>query len=189
MAKESVFTTGKVAKLCGVTINTVVKWFDSGALQGYRIPSSGDRRIPRKNLVEFMKSHSFPLGELEETTTRVLIVDDDPVVVEVISRMLKNDGEYKVEIARSGFRAGVLAKGFQPDVLVLDIMLGDINGREVCQIIRSDPSLKDIKILAISGKFDTKEEAMEYMEGQINDFLPKPFETAALMKRLKRLAE
>ena len=187
MSKESVFTTGKVAKLCGVTINTVVKWFDSGVLKGYRIPSSGDRRIPRESLLEFMKEHSFPLSGLEETSTKVLIVDDDPVITEVISRMLKADGGFKVEVAQSGFRAGILAKGFKPDVLVLDIMLGDINGKEVCKIIRDDPTLKDIKILAISGKFESRDEASEFMDGMFNDFLGKPFEAQVLMKHLRRL--
>lgn len=61
-----VFTTGQVAKICGVAPRTVSKWFDSGRLKGYRIPGGPDRRIPRENLIRFLKEHGMPLGELEE---------------------------------------------------------------------------------------------------------------------------
>ena len=61
-----VFTTGQVAKICKVAPRTVSKWFDSGRLKGYRIPGSQDRRIPREQLIRFLKEHGMPLGELEE---------------------------------------------------------------------------------------------------------------------------
>ena len=51
------FTTGNIARICRVTINTVVKWFDSGELKGYRIPSSRARRVKRKDLLAFMKNN------------------------------------------------------------------------------------------------------------------------------------
>ena len=61
---KKVFTTGQVAKICKVAPRTVSKWFDSGRLRGYRIPGSQDRRIPRVQLVLFMKDNGIPLGEL-----------------------------------------------------------------------------------------------------------------------------
>ena len=63
---KKVFTTGQVAKICKVAPRTVSKWFDSGRLRGYRIPGSQDRRIPREQLIRFLKEHGMPLGELEE---------------------------------------------------------------------------------------------------------------------------
>jgi excisionase family DNA binding protein len=65
-AMKKVFTTGQVARICRVRAATVAKWFDSGRLQGYRIPGSQDRRIPRDYLIRFLKEHGMPLGELEE---------------------------------------------------------------------------------------------------------------------------
>ena len=62
---KKVFTTGQVAKICKVAPRTVSKWFDSGRLRGYRIPGSQDRRIPREQLIRFLKEHGMPLGELE----------------------------------------------------------------------------------------------------------------------------
>lgn len=62
-----VFTTGQVAKICGVATRTVSKWFDSGTLKGYRIPESRDRRIPEKDLREFLATHGMPADLLDES--------------------------------------------------------------------------------------------------------------------------
>lgn len=58
---KKVFTTGEVARICQVAPRTVSKWFDMGRLKGYRVPSSGDRRIPRQDLIAFLREHG--LGE------------------------------------------------------------------------------------------------------------------------------
>ncbi len=84
-----VFTTGQVAKICKVAPRTVSKWFDSGRLQGYRIPGSQDRRIPREYLIKFLKEHGMPLGDLEdEAMAKVLIVGQDQVLIENLKREL-----------------------------------------------------------------------------------------------------
>lgn len=61
---KTVFTTGDVAKICQVAARTASKWIDSGLLQGYRIPCSKARRVPRSALVEFIKKHNMPLDVL-----------------------------------------------------------------------------------------------------------------------------
>ena len=64
MAKgKKVLTTGEVAEICNVASRTVTKWFDKKLLGGYRIPGSKDRRIPRAELVRFMKEYGIPGGE------------------------------------------------------------------------------------------------------------------------------
>ena len=70
---KDVLTTGEVAKICNVAPRTVSKWFDSGALHGYRIPGSKDRRIPLNQLIRFMKQHGMPLNGLMTGQTRILI--------------------------------------------------------------------------------------------------------------------
>lgn len=62
---KSIFTVGQVAKICKVAPRTVSKWFDSGRLRGYRIPGSQDRRIPREQLIKFLKDHDMPF-EIKE---------------------------------------------------------------------------------------------------------------------------
>ena len=61
MAKDNdILTTGKVAKICSVSIRTVQNWFDAGLLKGYILPGGKDRRIPRKELNRFMKKYKIP---------------------------------------------------------------------------------------------------------------------------------
>ena len=60
---------------------------------------------------------------------------------------------------------------------------------EVCKIIREDPTLKKMKILAISGKFETRDDASEFMNGMFDDYLGKPFEAAELKKRINKLLQ
>ena len=58
---KPVYTTGQVARFCRVAPKTVSKWFDSGALKGYRVPDSRDRRIPHDNLIAFMEKFELPI--------------------------------------------------------------------------------------------------------------------------------
>src|ERR1700739_919191 len=104
---KDVLTTGEVAKICNVAPRTVSKWFDSGALHGYRIPGSKDRRIPLNQLIRFMKHHGIPRTGLMTGCTRVLIVDSEQDIVEVLERVLEDEAKYEVEVARSGFAAGL----------------------------------------------------------------------------------
>src|SRR5438105_15783583 len=103
---KDVLTTGEVAKICNVAPRTVSKWFDTGALRGYRIPGSKDRRIPLNQLVRFMKQHHMPLNGLMTGATRVLIVDSEQDIIEVLEKILEDEAEYEVETAGLEFSAG-----------------------------------------------------------------------------------
>lgn len=61
IVRKKVFTTGNIAEICGVAPRTVSKWFDAGRIKGWRIPGSRDRRIPRENLIKFMKDSGIPV--------------------------------------------------------------------------------------------------------------------------------
>src|SRR3984957_19620814 len=128
---KDVLTTGEVAKICNVAPRTVSKWFDSGALHGYRIPGSKDRRIPLNQLIRFMKHHGMPLNGLMTGCTRVLIVDDEQDIVEVLEKILEDEAKYEVEVARGGFAAGIISEKFRPHVMLVDMHLKDIDAPEV----------------------------------------------------------
>ena len=109
---SAVLTTGEVAKICNVAPRTVSKWFDTGALKGYRIPGSKDRRIPLKELVRFMKAHGIPTDGLETGATRVLIADDDREVCDVLCKA-GHDAELAV-VCPDCFRPRAGANPAQP---------------------------------------------------------------------------
>lgn len=172
--EKDVLTTGEVAKLCNVAPRTVSKWFDTGQLKGYRIPGSKDRRIPVSQLLRFMKDHNIPFDGVTGGKTRVLVVDDEPEVVEALERVLGEQANYEVRTADSAFLAGVEAERFKPHVMLLDLHLNDGDTREVAGMIRRDDELSLTRVIAMSGKLSDAQLAGLRSEG-FESSLKKPF--------------
>ena len=185
---KTVFTTGEAAKICKVSQQTIIRCFDSGQLKGFRVPGSRFRRIPRDTLLKFMKDNGIPTDALESQKREVLLVDDDADLVEVVAAALTADGRFEVRLAGTGFDAGMMVKEYKPDIIVLDVMLPDINGREVCTRVRSDNQLEDVKILCISGMVEP-DKVDDLKEAGANDFLQKPFEVDQLIDRVCQLLD
>lgn len=180
---KTVFTTGEAAKICKVSQQTIIRCFDNGQLKGFRVPGSRFRRIPRDALYRFMRDNGIPTDALESGRRKVLLVDDDLDLVEMLRKVLEEDGRFEVRIANNGFDAGMMVKEYRPDLIILDVMLPDINGKEVCQRVRGDMSLEDVRIICISGMIEENKIA-ELREAGANDFLHKPFEIEELMARV-----
>src|SRR5262249_55433361 len=100
---KTVFTTGEAAKICKVSQQTIIRCFDNGQLKGFRVPGSRFRRIPREALYKFMKDNGIPTDALESGKRKVLLVDDDPDLVDLINKALDDDGRFEVRIAANGF--------------------------------------------------------------------------------------
>jgi len=180
---KTVYTTGEAAKICKVSQQTIIRCFDSGQLKGFRVPGSRFRRIPRDVLYKFMKENGIPTDALESGKRKALIVDDDPELVELIRDVLDADGRFEVRVANNGFDAGMMTKEYRPDIIVLDVMLPDINGKEVCQRVRSDSTMDDVKIICISGMVE-QDKVADLKEAGADDFMQKPFEIEALVERI-----
>ena len=185
---KTVFTTGEAAKICKVSQQTIIRCFDSGQLKGFRVPGSRFRRIPRDQLFAFMKDNGIPTDALESGKRKVLIVDDDEELVELLVDVFDRDGRFDIKTANNGFDAGMLVKEFRPDLVVLDVMLPDINGKEVCQRVRSDSSLDDVQIICISGMVEADKVADLKLSGA-NDFIQKPFAGEILIERACELLD
>ena len=185
---KTVFTTGEAAKICNVSQQTIIRCFDSGQLKGFRVPGSRFRRIPRDVLYKFMKDNGIPTDALESGKRKALIVDDDVELVELIRDSLEADGRWEIRVANNGFDAGMMVKEYHPDIIVLDVMLPDINGKEVCQRVRSDSSLDDVKIICISGMVE-QDKIAELKAAGADDFKQKPFEIEELVERMCKLLD
>jgi excisionase family DNA binding protein len=183
---KDVLTTGEVAKICNVAPRTVSKWFDSGALHGYRIPGSKDRRIPLNQLIRFMKQHGMPLNGLMTGCTRVLIVDSEQDIVEVLERVLEDEAKYEVEVARSGFSAGLSAERIRPHVILLDMHLSDVDGREVAKQVKANPDLQLTKIIAMSGRMTDQDIKGLQASGEFDGFLRKPFHVRQVIEAIEQ---
>lgn len=183
---KSVYTTGEVAQICKVSQQTVIRCFDSGRLKGFRVPGSRFRRIPREALLSFMKSNQIPLDKLDSGRKRVLVVDDDEAIVEMFVDLLERDGRFEVKTASTGYDAGILTEQFQPDVMLLDFKLPDINGTAVCRTIRANPNYEHMKIIVISGVADP-DEVEELRSAGADEFIRKPFDIMEVIARVADL--
>ena len=180
---KTVFTTGEAAKICKVSQQTIIRCFDNGQLKGFRVPGSRFRRIPREALYKFMKDNGIPTDALESGKRKVLLVDDDVDLVELILKFLDEDGRFETRLAQNGFDAGMMVKEYHPDLIVLDVMLRDINGKEVCHRVRADATLEDVRILCMSGMVE-EDKIQELKLAGADDFIHKPFEVEALIDRM-----
>ncbi len=187
-AKKQVFTTGEAAEICKVSQQTIIRCFDAGRLQGFRVPGSRFRRIPRIELLRFMKANDIPTESLESSKKRVLVVDDDEQIVELFLDVLGRDDRFEVQTAATGYDAGVLTEQFRPHLVLLDYMLPDINGNLVCDRIRANPDLAGTKIIIVSGVVKP-DEIDALMESGADDFVKKPFDIDELIERMKGLLE
>ena len=182
MSTKTVFTTGEAAKICKVSQQTIIRCFDNGSLKGFRVPGSRFRRIPREQLYSFMKENGIPTDALESGKKKLLIVDDDEELVELMVDVFARDGRFDIKSANNGFGAGMLVKDFRPDLVILDVMLPDINGKEVCQRIRGDATMKAVKIICISGMVE-QDKIADLRAAGADDFMNKPFSVDKLLER------
>ena len=185
-AEKRIFTTGEAAQVCKVSQQTIIRCFDSGRLTGFRVPGSKFRRIPREELIRFMKANSIPLDTLEGGTKRILVVDDDAAILELFQDVLTRDGRFDVKAASTGYDAGMLTESFRPHLIILDYMLPDVNGNIVCQRIKTNPDLRDTRIIFVSGVVN-QDEVKNLLALGADDFIKKPFNIQSLIKRMAEL--
>jgi len=180
-----VFTTGQVAKICKVDQNNVRKWFDSGRLNGFRIPGSRQRRIPREYLIKFLKEHGMPLGDLEDkATANVLIVAQDQTLIESLKQALPAERSFKVAVAVSGFDAGIQAESFHPDCIIVDFSIGHIEAKQICQNLRKTSEFTAVIVIALLPEC---EDYICFARSIVNETLKKPIDAAGLAERLRTL--
>ena len=162
---EEILTVFQACKYCKVSSKTIINWIESGHIKAFKTVG-GHRRIKKTDLEDFMKKQGIPIPEeeLKEERKRILIVDDDPIIVETIVQAFEED-EYNYEVisAADGFEAGLQVNYFKPHLMILDIMMPDIKGYEVCKKIKSDNVTKDMKIIVLSAYLD--EEKFKKMKG------------------------
>lgn len=178
------YTTGQVARICGVTKRSVIKWIDSGQLKGYTIPGSKHRRVSRTDLAEFMQSHAIPNYQALLPRRRILIVDDDPDFAELLRDALRK--EYEIEVATTALEAASKVATFHPDMLLVDVRLPDVNGLELCRQMQALAPACTAPILAMSA-YGSEVDLSEVRKCGAVDFVPKPVKIGELKNRIQSM--
>jgi putative two-component system response regulator len=118
-----------------------------------------------------------------ENRFQILIIDDEPIARMTLEALLANE-PYNLHFAENGVEGLSMAISIQPDVILLDVMMPNMNGYEVCQIIRSTYSLYEVPILFIT-TLDDRESKLAGLKAGADDFLSKPFDGMELLARLR----
>lgn len=183
--KQKTYTTFAIAKMLGVYPSTVADWVDKGKLKAFNTPG-GHRRVLPEDLINFLKQHNmpFPAGLVPEET-KILVVDDDPAILELVTGFLKNAKKgYQLFTAADGFEAGRLLGLHDPHLVILDLKLPGIDGFEVCRQIKDQHSRT--RVLAITG-YDNEENRQKIMKAGADAFLGKPFRMGRFLEECERL--
>jgi len=115
---------------------------------------------------------------------RILIVDDDEMNIDILMDSLEE--EYDVKAAESGEEALEIIPQYNPNVILLDIMMSGIDGYEVCKRIRADDTYKSVKIILISGRA-MEDERQKGFEVGADDYITKPFDVDDIADKIKLL--
>lgn len=199
MKTPTALTTGDIAAHCHVCYETVANWIKSGRLRAYSTPG-GHRRVRRRDFEQFLRDHEMPpLEDVVDASPqaltplprkhRLLIVDDEPTIVQLIADTFDlTSDQYELATAGDGFEAGLLMGRFNPDLVILDLMMPKIDGFKVCQTIKGDPDTQDIIILIVTG-FAQEDNIQRARTCGADDWMSKPFSPPKLKERVDRLLE
>jgi two-component system phosphate regulon response regulator PhoB len=119
--------------------------------------------------------------------SKILIVDDEPETLEIVEFNLKQAG-FEVTCALDGETALKKAKQVLPALIILDLMLPEVDGMEVCKLLRRDPATSNIPVIMLTAKA-TELDRVLGLELGADDYLTKPFSTRELVLRVKKLLE
>ncbi len=187
---EDTLTVYKASQMCKASSKSIINWIEAGHIKAYKTVG-GHRRIKREDLVAFMQRQGMPVPvELPANSRRkILVVDDDPIIVETIVQALEEDEhDYEVISASDGFEAGLQVNHFRPDLIILDIMMPDIKGNEVCRRIKENPDTRDTKIIVLSAYLD--DDKFKEMKAYGADMcFSKPLPLPQLKEEVARLLE
>ncbi len=180
-SKTSTYLTPtEVAQRMMVSPVTVRGWAQRGLLKAEVTPG-GHRRFRQEEVDRFARQWN-PAGN--KGPLRILIVDDDRAVLGFLSELLGDRGDATlVETASDGFEAGRKVLTFQPDVVLLDLMMPGINGVEVCRQIKALPGNAEIRVIGMSGYLTPENESLLLAAGAECCFA-KPLNTSRLLDLL-----
>lgn len=118
----------------------------------------------------------------KSATYKILVVDDDPDIVELLEFNLKKEG-YLTTSASDGRQALTVAQEFTPDIILLDVMMPHLDGIATCRLLREQPRLKDAYIMILTARSEEFSEVAAFDAGA-DDFIAKPIKPRALLSRL-----
>jgi excisionase family DNA binding protein len=194
MDRAEVLSVNKASQYCKVSPQTIVNWINVGKLKAYRT-AGGHRRIVKSDLDEFLERHNMPAfgsssftsGKERTGARKILVVDDDSVIVQTITAALEEDPhKYEVLSAGDGFEAGLQVSRFNPDLVILDLRMPNIDGYEVCRALKKSNYTKHVKIIVLSAFLDD-ENTRKLLKSGADLCFSKPLPLEMLKEEIARI--
>jgi excisionase family DNA binding protein len=188
-------TSAQVAETVGVSPRTVSNWIRDGHLKAFRTPG-GHGRVAEEDLRRFLDERGIrplPASAIAASSRegaaprapRVLFIDDDENLLDIIREVLEANG-FEVQTARHGFLAGYLVAQFQPQAIVLDLMMPGLDGFEVMSLMRKRPEARALPVVACTSLRGPDAEARAREAGFVA-YIKKPLDFRALVSLLREV--
>ena len=188
MKERKNLTTRAIARYFSVTPAAVAKWIRSDLLRAHRTPG-GHYRVSIDEFRRFVREHDLPEHENMPGSTpsnRVLVADDETTMIMAISEALRTEiPEVEIETAQDGYAACLKAGAFNPQVVILDLLMPNMNGFEACQALKNEHSPTRPKVIAITG-YPEDGNLERIVECGADCWLVKPFDLHELVDKVKR---
>lgn len=179
------YTTTEMAELCQVSPTTIFRAIINKSIKAATTPG-GHYRISSDEVENFLKKNNISIDPNLPRFFRILIVEDNPIELRFFKRALEKEKTFEVQATTSGYKAGFLTQSMKPDLILLDIFLKDMDGREVARLIRSDAELKHTKIIAITAAREPNV-IKEIVGVGFDSLLFKPIDPDELREKVLRL--
>jgi excisionase family DNA binding protein len=153
---EQLLTSSEVGALLQVNPSSVKKWVNDGRIVAFRTPG-GHRRIRAADLVAFLDLHKMPIPRslFAASRRRILVVDDDATYLRALSRQFKRfAAQVEVELLGNGIDALVRVGSFKPHLIVLDVVMPELDGLEVCRRLKANPETAGTAVLLVTAHLD-----------------------------------
>ncbi len=182
--EQKAFTTFEAARICHVTHHSIKNWIRQGLIKASRTPG-GHYRILEKDLDEFREKYDMFPRDKNAKKYRIMVVDDDPDAIDLIENILSKE-EYEVLKVSNATEVGLKAIQLSPDLILLDFLMPEINGFEVCRALRNNDMTRFIPIMAVTCL--TKDADIERIFAcGADEYLAKPFKVDQLLEKVKDL--
>lgn len=187
--QKRLLTPREAASVLGVSTETIRRWSAVGKLES--ITTLGGHRRYKLEVVEKLLSSNYlsddqlsPPHLPQAEPIRVLIVDDDRQHATLLKELITNlSSNFSIETAFNGFEAGCKVTMHRPHIVLVDLVMPGINGLQLCQQIRSNPDLGNIRIIAITGHNSTLN-SLNFAKAGVKIVLEKPVDEELLSKHL-----
>jgi len=182
--EQKAYTTFEAAKICHVTHHSIKNWIKQGLIKASRTPG-GHYRILEEDLDSFREEYDmFPRAK-GSGKKRVMIVDDSPDALALMEKALSDEGFELIKVSNAT-EVGLKAAQLIPDLILLDFLMPEVNGFEVCKALRANDQTRNIPIMAVTCL--TKERDIERIFScRADEYLAKPFKIDHLLEKVREL--